>query len=911
MSKSNSKKDLGSEERTSLSSSPPKYQPNNYGNLQGLNPTGNVNTNMNMNVNVNVNGNGNSPNYAVDQDRKPGGGVIAKPKYLKDSSFVEALTSNVTSTMTGWLSYLPTSVSKNLPVVTEKSSKPKILWATFQRNKIRKMEDSGNMDPQGSLYLTLGYVDGFQVWDCTNIEEIREVLSVKDGPTRCAKLLDFPSEERMEASNEKQDAYERFESNRPHLAIIASESAQKIQWSTVKIYSLKTNEAVHVIRFKSEVFNIYSNSRIVVVCLHDQLFAFDSRTYKNAFSISSCQPNPHSGSSVVALGSRWIAYATSQPVAKNQKKMYKAEEESAFTSQAVVGAAKEVAVDLAQNLYSWGDKGFQAVSNYFSGTTEEKTNPNSRSPPKRLSENGKYPSAGNGSNPSLTGGAAGGSNGVNNSAGSENAVDGVHGTVMIRDVVTRSSVAQFQAHSANIAAMAFNPNGSLLVTASTTGYDFNVFQIFPNITGDPSKPTFKHLYKLRRGVFTNAIIEDISFSNNSQWVNVTSARGTTHIFPINPFGGCPSVYSHTNEKNDGGPFPLNQPVSNELENLNALEKIRQTSPLFPGGDENAASSASYNTANPSPQTLIYQKARKVAIASCFVSRVDSLTPVGAPNGTLGNGSGPSDDNSENPTALGVLAINPLGVLSFYLLCPKAQKTQNKNGLEAKELKLQVEQLIEWNLIRGDNWVPVTNIFEKATTNRRRVSNSKWLSNVEIATHVTQERPIWMGPQFIFKTFQANSSANGHDRHEQDSEAIITSTNIDEDENGFEDDLPSRSLDIKRTAPVPYRGDPYENDLEAPFESASPNDFADNLFDALEERMPFSHLERKDDDFQEDNSLQDWEDLNQNFAGSNLNSKGKQQDNDFDGEYENLDHENIDAPDGDNELELPTNSVMLN
>ena len=39
-------------------------------------------------------------------------GVKAKPKFLKDSSFVEALTTNVTSTMSGWLSYLPTSVSK-------------------------------------------------------------------------------------------------------------------------------------------------------------------------------------------------------------------------------------------------------------------------------------------------------------------------------------------------------------------------------------------------------------------------------------------------------------------------------------------------------------------------------------------------------------------------------------------------------------------------------------------------------------------------------------------------------------------------------------------------------------------------------------------------------------------------------
>ena len=38
------------------------------------------------------------------------------------------------------------------------------------------------------LYLVLGYLDGFQVWDCSNIEEIHEVLSVREGATRCAKV---------------------------------------------------------------------------------------------------------------------------------------------------------------------------------------------------------------------------------------------------------------------------------------------------------------------------------------------------------------------------------------------------------------------------------------------------------------------------------------------------------------------------------------------------------------------------------------------------------------------------------------------------------------------------------------------------------------------------------------------------
>jgi hypothetical protein len=30
---------------------------------------------------------------------------------------------------------------------------------------------------------------------------------------------------------------------------------------------------------------------------------------------------------------------------------------------------------------------------------------------------------------------------------------------------------------------------------------------------------------------------------------------------------------------------------------------------------------------------------------------------------------------------------------------------------------------------------------------------RWLSNVEITTHMPHDRPLWAGPQFTFKTFQ--------------------------------------------------------------------------------------------------------------------------------------------------------------
>jgi len=165
---------------------------------------------------------------------------------------------------------------------------------------------------------------------------------------------------------------------------------------------------------------------------------------------------------------------------------------------------------------SLGDKGFQAVTNYFSGTQDEKTNPSGRLPPGRTGDTGEP----RGSAPSSeTGGEGAG---------------GGHGTLMIRDVTSRSAIAHFQAHTSGISAMAFSPNGSLLVTASSQGHELCVFQILPNVTGDPGKPSFNLLYRLKRGTYTNAIIEDISFNSSSQWVAVSSARGTTRKLASSP-----------------------------------------------------------------------------------------------------------------------------------------------------------------------------------------------------------------------------------------------------------------------------------------------------------------------------------------------------------------------------------------
>lgn len=39
-------------------------------------------------------------------------------------------------------------------------------------------------------------------------------------------------------------------------------------------------------------------------------------------------------------------------------------------------------------------------------------------------------------------------------------------------------------------------------------------------------------------------VQDISFSHDCRWVVVSTLRGTSHVFPINPYGGQPCVRTH-------------------------------------------------------------------------------------------------------------------------------------------------------------------------------------------------------------------------------------------------------------------------------------------------------------------------------------------------------------------------------
>lgn len=99
-------------------------------------------------------------------------------------------------------------------------------------------------------------------------------------------------------------------------------------------------------------------------------------------------------------------------------------------------------------------------------------------------------------------------------------------------------VAHFKPHDHPISGCKFSSSGRLLLTVSRHGNVFHIHEV-KSTSGSGTR----HVYKLARGI-THASVEDIVFNEDETWVAVTTSRGTTHLYAINPFGGSPDVGAH-------------------------------------------------------------------------------------------------------------------------------------------------------------------------------------------------------------------------------------------------------------------------------------------------------------------------------------------------------------------------------
>ncbi|AQK85860.1 Autophagy-related protein 18g [Zea mays] len=312
--------------------------------------------------------------------------------------------------------------------------------------------------------------------------------------------------------------------------------------TVVRFYSLKSHTYVHVLRFRSAVYLVRCSPRIVAVALAAQIYCFDAVTLENKLSVLSYPlqgaPGVNIGYGPMAVGPRWLAYATNTPLLSNTGRLSPqnltpspgvSPSTSPSSGSLVARYAMESSKQLASGIIDMG----YTFSKYCQELLPDGSNsPLSSSPGRR---SGKILSS-------------------VHPLEADNA-----GMVVIKDFTSKIVVSQFKAHTSPISALCFDPSGTLLVTTSVHGHNINVFRIMPTCIANGSGATrydwtasHVHLYKLYRGM-TSAVIQDISFSHFSQWISIVSSRGTCHIFTLSPFGGDASLQPQ-NSHSDGPPL---------------------------------------------------------------------------------------------------------------------------------------------------------------------------------------------------------------------------------------------------------------------------------------------------------------------------------------------------------------------
>ncbi|CAG8452643.1 13160_t:CDS:10 [Cetraspora pellucida] len=541
-------------------------------------------------------------------------GVKADPKLLRDPSTLES----ISSVLSGWSSYvahsLPNSIaslrkasansttdyqppinyypdylshqlandmnSQSFPISDGLFDKKKdlILYAAFDEI-ITSASNTHNCEKNQSVLL-LGYPDGFQIWNVSNIENIHELLSIRDNENIGQSICN--------PCYSSKTLCDKFADVRPLICIVCTPTPQRENGhldiltkpkSVLKFFSLKANQIVKTLDFENDgtIVNVNCNERAIVVSLINppRLHIISPLTLAPLFlsPLQDVAIHPSTRAPVFALGPRLLAYSTtSHPPEMDAKMDSHAMDESdgtVGTTGKYQEVAKGVAKEVVNGVKFLGDYGYQTFSAYFANSNSSqatmpiniKNHAGSISPASRGSfspqdspSNGYYYNLKGGG---VNNGSVESSNlvGLNyNTNGYENDKEnGAIGAVIICDLGTSFSaqkkqpsvIAHFSPHTHPVGHLSFNPSGSFLFTTSIQGHQFHVFEIVGKSRQHRSNKNLKHVYQLSRG-YTNASVSDggVGWSGDSRWCAVASGRGTIHVFAINPYGGPAHVPSH-------------------------------------------------------------------------------------------------------------------------------------------------------------------------------------------------------------------------------------------------------------------------------------------------------------------------------------------------------------------------------
>uniref|UniRef100_A0A8C2PYJ8 BCAS3 microtubule associated cell migration factor n=1 Tax=Cyprinus carpio TaxID=7962 RepID=A0A8C2PYJ8_CYPCA len=693
---------------------------------------------------------------ASDSPRRPSrcaGGVVVRAQAATEQSYMESV-----------VTFLQDVVPQAYTGTPPNDEKEKIVWVRFEKtdiNDVARLPEFQEMHGSGSdppLCLMIGYTDGMQIWSISLNGEAQELFSVRHGPVRTARILPAPH-----ISN--------FAEKRPLLGVCKStgSSGTSPPYCCVDLYSLRTGEMVKSIQFKTPIYDLHCNKRILVVSLQEKIAAFDSCTFMKKFFVTSCYPCPGPNLNPIALGSRWLAYAENKLIRCHQSRGGACGDNAQSYTATVISAAKT----LKTGLTMVGKVVTQLTGTLPSGATDEESTAHSgtrRSP---------------------------------HQPGVVTIIDthtvGEGQVLVSEDSDGEGVIAHFPAHDKPISCMAFNPSGMLLVTADTLGHDFHVFQILTHPWAS-SQSAVHHLYTLHRGE-TEAKVQDICFSHDCRWVVISTLRGTSHVFPINPYGGAPCARTHMSPRvvnrmsrfqKSAGLEEIEQELSSKqggrCSPIPGLSSSPSGSPLHVKltSQESFNNFTNNNMGNPRLSPLA---SLTVVLPLAQIKQAMTLGTITKRTGPYLFGAGcfsiktpckskPPPQISPSKSIGGEFCVAAVFASSRSCFIARAAHMRREKWKVRRAVYCYIHL---WNelqppfnsnhpLVLASDFVqyyqyllaglappgspgPITRheSYDSLASDHSGQEDEEWLSQVEIVTHTGPHRRLWMGPQFQFKT----------------------------------------------------------------------------------------------------------------------------------------------------------------
>jgi len=505
----------------------------------------------------------------------------------------------------------------------------------------------------------------------------------------------------------------------------------------VCILSLHSLTWLHAITFHENVEEVQANRDLIMVRTKKFLHWYPHLSTQSVVKFA-LYPDVN----CFSLSERWIAYSTNTPIRSRdmdlsdyQKTLTKISQNLA---QFTTSGLKYVSDSLIHHLASARESGALGGALGGSGGTRSSSTGTSSSPPGILdSSSHSTPDRHRGPTSSRSS-----SRSMPSPSHPNHQVLPHAGTIEIRDIRSKKTIAHFRAHKNPVCAMQFDHSGTLLVTASTRGTDLNVYRIAPSMSGKVSHKSIIHIYTLERGI-TSARITSISFSMNSKWVAVGSNHGTTHLFAINPHGGVVNTKTHC------------ELVTSQMNDKARLEYQKQTKHVYCTPISRIRSEdISKGTPNEGVCVEFYSFGMGVSEGGHNSPREQLY--VMCPNGMVGLFSLIPRAQSNDPNSDPALTVDVQRLDTWQLEQVRANYSvtwEDEDGHRRVELQKRLEDMLR---LQRDDPVdeddPLTGGSPRGLHNRPTQDDEddegEWISNLEIETYNQQER-VWVSGQIRF------------------------------------------------------------------------------------------------------------------------------------------------------------------